>query len=153
MTTPPDIESGNISRYHWSIRHPFIDGQKDSVALIVTPHTGLLPRWRFVLPHDYKNVVKWGVGDKSGGEVNTAPRGKVASEGAVTIQNGPTVVWFGALEPLSATQAAYLVFQGDAPHYVMFGQAPEVDAPPDKLEGVSFGEHDHHASFNMSEPH
>ena len=63
--------------------------------------------------------------------------------------NGPLVVWFGGHESLSTTQSAFLVFEGEAPHYIAFCQSESVGGPPASLEGVSFGNdhpshpHDH----------
>ena len=68
--------------------------------------------------------------------------------GPVQLVNGPEVLWMGGLDALSSKKSAYLVFKGDPPHYVAFGQAEEPDGPPGALEGVSFGDHDEHPSEN-----
>jgi hypothetical protein len=71
--------------------------------------------------------------------------------------NGPLVVWFGGHESLSSTQSAFLVFEGEAPHYVAFGQAESVGGPPSNLEGISFGDdhptHPHDHSHHPSDSH
>jgi len=73
--------------------------------------------------------------------------------------NGPLVIWFGGHESLSSTQSAFLVFEGEAPHYVAFGQAESVGGPPSNLEGISFGDdhpthpHDHDHSHHPSDSH
>ena len=50
--------------YNWRIYHPYEDVEK-RVCVEVNAWRGLLYRWRFIIPHDYKGIVKWGVG-KSG---------------------------------------------------------------------------------------
>ena len=51
--------------------------------------------------------------------------------------NGPTVLWFGGNESLSTELSAYLVFEGEPPDYISFGQAREVDGPPYEMEGIT----------------
>ena len=135
--------------YNWRIHHPYgPDG--DEVAVEVAPLSGLLPKWRFVLPGDYEGVTRWGTGPSNGGEVSTDVRGPVQG-GPVQLVNGPVVIWFGGLDPLSSRKSAYMVFKGDPPHYVAFGQAEEPEGPPGALEGVSFGDHPMHPGSN--DPH
>lgn len=108
------------------------------------PLSGLLPRWRFVLPADFDGVVRWGMGETNmPATLRTAIRGISQSDGAVQLTDGPKVIWFGALEPLSVKVSAYLLFRGNPPHYVMFGQATSPQSPPQKLEGITFGDTHH----------
>jgi hypothetical protein len=128
--------------YNWRIHHPFGE-QGDEVAVEVGPQSGLLPRWRFVLPGDYKGVTRWGTGPANGGPVDADVRSP-AQGGPVRLVNGPEVIWLGGLDPLSPRKSAYVVFRGDPPHYVAFGQAEEPEGPPGALEGISFGDHPMH---------
>ncbi len=137
-------ESDPNTQYTWRIHHPFGDDE-DEVAIEVAPKSGLLPRWRFVTPGSYTGIVRWGVGAPNGGPVDTAVRGPVEG-GPVQLINGPEVLWMGSIEALSSKKSAYLVFKGEPPHYVAFGQAEEPNGPPGALEGVSFGDHDEHPS-------
>jgi hypothetical protein len=135
-------ESDPDTEYTWRIHHPF-GGDADEIAVEVAPKSGLLPRWRFVTPGGYIGVTRWGIGAPNGGPIEPAVRSPVEG-GPVQLVNGPEVQWMGGLDPLSSTKSAYLVFRGDPPHYVAFGQADEPDGPPGALEGVSFGDHDMH---------
>lgn len=130
------------TEYTWRIHHPFGD-DGDEVAVEVAPKSGLLPRWRFVTPGGYTGVTRWGTGAPNGGTVDMAVRNPVEG-GPVQLIDGPEVLWMGGLDALSSSKSAYLVFKGDPPHYVAFGQAEKPDGPPGALEGVSFGDHDMH---------
>ena len=142
-------EGGPGSAYDWKVYHPF-GGIETRAAVEVAPRNGLLARWRFVIPHDYKSVRSWGVGPPGGGPIDEAVRRPVRS-GPTRLVNGPAVIWFGGHEVLSSKLSAYLVFDGEPPHYLAFGQADEPGGPPHRLEGISFGtdphqpphEHDH----------
>lgn len=127
------------STYVWRIHHP-IDGVEDRVAVEVAPHRGLLPRWRFVVPAEWDGVVTWGVGRPGGGPVNPSVKRPV-EEGPVDLVNGPRVYWFGGHDTLSSKLSAYLVFEGDPPNYLAFGQADDPGGPPNRLEGITFGRH------------
>lgn len=135
-------ESDPDTEYNWRIHHPFGD-DGDEVAVEVSPKSGLLPRWRFVTPGSYTDVVRWGVGAPGGGPIDTDVRNPVEG-GPVQLVNGPEVRWMGSVEALSSSKSAYLVFKGEPPHYVAFGQAEEPDGPPGALEGLSFGDHSEH---------
>jgi len=68
--------------------------------------------------------------------------------------NGPLVVWFGGHESLSTKRSAYLVFDGEPPHYVAFGHAETVGGPPGNLEGISFGDdHPTHPNAHIDPSH
>ena len=128
---------------NWRVHHPF-EGVEDRVAVEVAPWKGLLARWRFVVPGDFKGVIRWGVGPAGTGDIDEDVKRPV-KDGPLKMVNGPEVLWFGGHESLSSKQSAYLVFQGEAPHYVAFGQADVVGGPPGNLEGISFGsEHPEH---------
>lgn len=133
----PSPQSGD-TQYNWRIHHPF-EGVEERVAVEVAPWKGLLPRWRFVVPGDFKGVARWGIGPSGTGDINEDVK-RPAKDGPVQMINGPVVVWFGGHESLSTALSAYLVFEGDAPHYVAFGQAESVGGPPGILEGISFGD-------------
>jgi hypothetical protein len=96
-----------------------------------------------VVPGSFQGIVEWGTGAPGGGPVDREVRNKAAG-GPVRLTQGPEVIWFGGLEPLSSRTSAYLVFAGEPPHYVAFGQAEEPDGPPGALEGISFGDHPEH---------
>ena len=130
-------ESGD-TQYNWRIHHPF-EGVENRVAVEVAPWKGLLPRWRFVVPGDYDGPAKWGIGPSGSGEINTDVK-RPAKDGPIQMVNGPLISWFGGHESLSTSQSAYLVFEGEPPHYVAFGQAEAVGGPPGELEGISFGD-------------
>lgn len=91
------------------------------------------------------------MGPVNGGPIDTDVRGKVEG-GPVQLVNGPEVNWFGGVEALSSQKSAYLVFKGDPPHYVAFGQAEDPESPPGALEGISFGDHPSHPSLG-GQPH
>jgi hypothetical protein len=127
------------SKYDWRVHHPF-EGVPGRAAIEVSPRRGLLPRWRFVVPHDFTSVVRWGVGAPGGGEVTVEVLRPVKSE-PTQLVNGPLVVWFGGHDVLSSRLSAYLVFDGHPPHYIAFGQADQPGGPPLRLEGISFANH------------
>ncbi len=127
------------SAYGWRVYHPYGDSP-DLAAVEVSPKRGLLPRWRFVIPHDYTAVRSWGVGPPGGGPIDEAVTRPVKS-GPTRLVNGPAVVWFGGHEALSSRLSAYMVFDGPPPHYLAFGQADVPGGPPLRLEGISFGVH------------
>ncbi len=136
------LDSDPNTEYNWRIHHPFGEAG-DEVAVEVAPRSGLLPRWRFVTPGSYTDITRWGVGAPNGGPVETNVRGPVEG-GPVRLINGPEVRWMGSVEALSSSKSAYLVFKGEPPHYVAFGQAEDPDGPPGPLEGLSFGDHAQH---------
>ena len=113
------------------------------MAVEVSPKNGLIPRWRFVVPRDFGGILVWGTGPSDGGEVNADVKNP-SHGGPVQLVNGPEVIWFGGISPLSSKISAYLVFEGSPPHYIAFGQADKVDGPPRTMEGISFGEHTSH---------
>ncbi len=137
----PQSQTGD-TQYNWRIHHPF-EGVEDRVAVEVGPWNGLLPRWRFVVPSDYQGPSRWGIGPAGTGEIDEDVK-RPAKDGPIQMVNGPLVVWFGGHESLSSKQSAYLVFDGEPPHYVAFGQAAAIGGPPDDLEGISFGDHPSH---------
>ncbi len=133
---PPD------TLYNWQIRHPF-EGVTDRVAVEVSPRSGLLPRWRFVIPADYSGVVVWGVGEPGAESIDHSLVRRPVTQGPVQLKDGPIVEWMGGHNPLSSSLSAFLVFEGDPPHYLAFGQADEPGGPPSSLEGVYFQSHQH----------
>jgi hypothetical protein len=137
-----DEAAAGSTRYDWKVYHPY-GGEPGRAAIEVSPRKGLAPRWRFVLPVDYAGVKSWGVGQPGGGHTIAEARRPVHS-GPTRITNGPAVVWFGGHDVLSSRLSAYLVFEGDPPHYLAFGEANEPGGPPHKLEGVSFAAHGPH---------
>ena len=146
---PPQSDE---TQFNWRIHHPF-EGVENRVAVEVGPWKGLLPRWRFVLPGEYKGPSRWGVGPAGTGEINEDVK-RPAKDGPIQMVNGPLVVWFGGHESLSTQQSAYLVFEGEAPHYVAFGQADTVGGPPGNLEGISFGnDHPTHPNAHIDPSH
>ena len=150
---PPSQSSD--TQYNWRIHHPFEDVEH-RVAVEVAPWKGLLPRWRFVIPGDFKGVSRWGVGPAGSGQIDENVKRPV-KDGPIQMTNGPLVVWFGGHESLSTTQSAFLVFEGEAPHYIAFGQSESVGGPPANLEGISFGNdhpnhpHDHDHTHHPSD--
>jgi hypothetical protein len=148
---PGPPSEADDTQYNWKIHHPF-EGVEDRVAVEVAPWRGLLPRWRFVVPGDYKGPTKWGIGPAGSGEIDEDVK-RPAKDGPIQMVNGPLVVWFGGHESLSTKQSAYLVFDGEPPHYVAFGQAQAVAGPPDQLEGISFGDHPTHPGGHIDETH
>ncbi len=134
----PKPAKGHLgTRFEWRIHHP-IDGIPDRVCVEVSPKKGLLARWRFVLPGYFGKPLKWGTSKSNHpNQIKECPRGAIEG-GPVKLKDGPIVLWFGALEPLSRRSSAYLVFEGTTPDYIMFGQADSTDAPPTSLEGILF---------------
>ena len=146
----PSSESDD-TQFNWRIHHPF-EGVEDRVAVEVAPWKGLLPRWRFVVPGDYQGPTRWGIGPAGLGEIDEDVK-RPAKDGPIQMVNGPLVVWFGGHESLSTTQSAYLVFEGEPPHYVAFGQADAVGGPPGQREGISFGDsHPSHPGESNLDP-
>jgi len=146
----PSSESGD-TEYNWRIHHPF-EGIEDRVAVEVAPWQGLLPRWRFVVPGEFNGVARWGIGPPGTGNIDENVK-RPAKGGPTQMVNGPLVVWFGGHESLSTKQSAYLVFEGEPPHYVAFGQAEDDGGPPGTLEGISFGDnHPAHPGESTLDP-
>ena len=69
------------------------------------------------------------------------PSGAPLRHGPVQLTDGPEVEWLGGHNPLSSSLSAYIVIDGDPPHYLAFGQADEPEAPPSSLEGIYFNAH------------
>ena len=128
------------SRYCWQIHHPF-EGIDDRAAIEVSPWSGLLPRWRFILPSDYEGIVRWGVGPPGAQEVSFEAVRRPVRHGPVQLVDGPEVEWLGGHNPLSNSLSAYIVIDGDPPHYLAFGQSEEPEGPPTSLEGIYFNAH------------
>ncbi len=128
------------SRYQWQVHHPFED-IPGRAAIEVSPWTGLLPRWRFVVPADYEGIVMWGVGPPGATKVDFAAVRRPVRHGPVQLIDGPMVEWFGGHNPLSRSLSAYIVIDGDPPHYLAFGQSEDTETPPASLEGVYFAAH------------
>ena len=129
------------SRFNWNVHHPF-DGIETRAAVEVAPWSGLLPRWRFVLPADFKGVVRWGAGQAGSAQFDQDAVRRPVGDQDVQLHDGPVVDWMGGHNPLSTKLAAFLVFDGDPPHFVAFGQADEQDGPPTSLEGIYFAAHE-----------
>ena len=131
------------SRFRWQIHHPYenIDGR---AAIEVAPWSGLMPRWRFVIPADYEGVVRWGVGAPNAQNISFSDVRRPVRHGPVQLVDGPMVEWFGGHNPLSKSLSAYIIIDGDPPHYLAFGQSEDADQPPSSLEGVYFNAHDPH---------
>ena len=138
---PPSSDEPQ-SRFRWQVHHPF-DNVPGRAAIEVAPWTGLLPRWRFVIPADYEGVVSWGIGPPGAMEVSFDAVRRPTRHGPVQLTDGPVVEWLGGHNPLSPSLSAYLVIDGDPPHYLAFGQSEEPDAPPASLEGIYFAAHEH----------
>ena len=136
----PSIGNNPDSRFRWTVHHP-VDGIETRAAVEVGPWSGLLPRWRFVVPADFKRVVRWGIGPSGGEDLGEAATSRRVHQENVQLQNGPMVDWMGGHSPLSKNLSAFLVFDGDPPHFMAFGQAEEMDGPPTNLEGVYFAGH------------
>ena len=134
------------SRFRWQVHHPFED-IPGRAAIEVGPWSGLLPRWRFVVPADYEGIVRWGIGPSSvpinGSEISLENVRRPMRHGPVQLVDGPLVEWFGGHNPLSPTRSAYIIIDGDPPHYLAFGQADDPEGPPTTLEGVYFAAHNH----------
>ena len=128
------------SQFKWDVHHP-IDGKEDRAAVEVGPWTGLLPRWRFVVPAEFDRVVRWGVGPAGSGDFSQSDVRRPVGGENVQLQDGPTVDWMGGHNPLSKKLSAFLVFDGDPPHWMAFGQADDPDGPPTNLEGIYFAAH------------
>lgn len=128
------------SRFRWNVHHPF-DGIETRAAVEVAPWSGLLPRWRFVVPADFKRVVRWGIGPPGGADLGDNPVTRPIHEENVQLLDGPMVDWMGGHNPLSKKLSAFLIFDGDPPHFMAFGQADEMDGPPTNLEGIYFAAH------------
>lgn len=128
------------SRFRWQIHHPF-EGIHDRAAIEVSPWNGLLPRWRFIIPSDYEGVVRWGVGPPGATDISFEAVRRPLRHGPVQLTDGPEVEWLGGHNPLSNSLSAYIVIDGDPPHYLAFGQADEPEAPPSSLEGIYFNAH------------
>lgn len=130
------------SRFRWNVHHP-VDGIDNRAAVEVGPWSGLLPRWRIVIPADFKSVVRWGVGAAGSLLIDADAIRRPVSDDAVQLHDGPEVSWMGGHNPLSKSLSAYLVFDGDPPHWVAFGQADAQDGPPTSMEGIYFNTHPH----------
>ncbi len=136
--TPSSEDPG--SRFRWQVHHPF-ENIPGRAAIEVTPWSGLMPRWRFVIPAEYEGMVRWGIGEANGGEVSFDNVRRPLRHGPVQLVDGPLVEWFGGHNPLSPNLSAYIIIDGDPPHYLAFGQADEPEGPPTTLEGVYFAAH------------
>ncbi len=133
------------SRFCWQVHHPF-ENIPGRAAIEVGPWSGLLPRWRFVVPADYEGVVRWGIGPPNGAvadptQISLENVRRPLRHGPVQLTDGPLVEWFGGHNPLSPNLSAYIVIDGDPPHYLAFGQADEPEGPPTVLEGIYFAAH------------
>ena len=146
----PHETGGPPTVYDWKVYHPF-EGVPARAAVEVAPKRGLVPRWRFVVPHDYQGVKSWGVGAPGGRQISPEVKRAVRS-GPTRLVNGPTVIWFGGHEALSSKLSAYLIFEGEPPHYLAFGQADEPGGPPRRLEGITFAAHGHPPQPHSADP-
>ncbi len=138
---PPSSDEPQ-SRFRWLVHHPF-ENVPGRAAIEVAPWSGLLPRWRFVIPADYEGVVTWGIGPPGASEVSLDAVRRPTRHGPVQLTDGPVVEWFGGHNPLSPSLSAYLVIDGDPPHYLAFGQSEDPEGPPASLEGIYFAAHEH----------
>lgn len=128
------------SRFTWNIYHPF-GPNNDLVCVEVGVKKGLFPRWRFVIPQSYSKYYYWGFGKANEPEniyANPIPK---YYDHSVQIEGGPIVQWFGTTKALSSKVSAYIILTPPMPHYIMFGQAESSEAPPGKLQGITFGHH------------
>ena len=47
--------------YNWEIDHGDPNDLNSKIVISVKPHTGLLSKWRFILPANYQGLTEWGV--------------------------------------------------------------------------------------------
>ena len=130
---PPKRQPAAESRFVWSV-HRNYGGIPSHVAVEVRPHFGTMMYWRLIVPAS-STVVAWGLGPAGGGAILGMTM--MAVEGQLTFQS-TSCAFFGSGDALSPSVSAYVVFEGQPPSFVGFGQAQEpLGTPSGDIEVIS----------------
>ena len=122
--------------YNWEIDLGDPNDLNSKIVISVKPHTGLLSKWRFILPANYQGLTEWGV-IEDGKNTIREPRG-IFETGNIQLQDGQVVVVIGGLEAISKIKAARLVLSVPPPNFLGFGFSEDDAAAPINIEGISF---------------
>ena len=127
--------------YNWEIDHGDPNDKKSQIIISVKPHSGLISKWRMILPADYEGLNHWGIIEDGETELRK-PRG-IFETGKIQLQDGQVVIVIGALEAVSKTKAARLILNTPPPHFLGFGFSEDDATAPTNIEGISFEDHPH----------
>ena len=127
--------------YNWEIDHGDPNDKNSNIIISVKPHSGLISKWRIILPADYQGLSDWGIIEDGETELRK-PRG-IFETGKIQLQDGQVVIVIGALEAVSKTKAARLILNTPPPHFLGFGFSEDDATAPTNIEGISFEDHPH----------
>ena len=127
--------------YNWEIDHGDPSDPESSIIVSISPHSGLISKWRIILPAEYEGLINWGIYTKESKELNN-PRGIVETD-KIILQDGLEVIVKGGVESISKTKPAQLTVKNPPPHFIGFGFSEDENSPPQNIEGITFEDHPH----------
>ncbi len=131
----------NSSLYNWEIDHGDPSDINSNIIISISPLSGLLSKWRIILPADYEGLVNWGVYSKEIEEI-TEPRGIFETD-QIQLDDGLKVIVKGGVEPISKNKKARIIIKNPPPHFIGFGFSDDDYSPPKNIEGITFDDHPH----------
>lgn len=127
--------------YNWEIDHGDPKDPESNIIISVAPHSGLISKWRIILPANYEHIIDWGIYSKETKNLSP-PRGIVETE-KIILQDGLEVMVKGGIESISKNKMARIIVKNPPPHFIGFGYSEDELSPPQNIEGITFEDHPH----------
>tara|TARA_Y100000768_G_scaffold157879_1_gene117829 strand:- start:10162 stop:10563 length:402 start_codon:yes stop_codon:yes gene_type:complete len=127
--------------YNWEIDHGDPSDPDSSIFISISPHSGLISKWRIILPAEYEGTIDWGIYIEKSNEI-IKPRGIVETE-KIIMQDGLEVIVKGGVESISKSKPAKIIVKNPPPHFIAFGFSEDENSPPKNIEGITFEDHPH----------
>lgn len=127
--------------YNWEIDHGDPADPESNIIVSISPHSGLISKWRIMIPANYEGIIEWGIYSKESKEL-VIPRGSVETD-KITMQDGLEVKLKGGVESITKNKPAQIICKNPPPHFIAFGYSEDEISPPQNLEGIAFEDHPH----------
>ena len=126
----------NSPVYNWEIDHGDPNDKNSNIIISVSPFTGLISKWRIILPAGYEGLIDWGIYSKEDQTINE-PRGSFETD-KITLQDGMEVIIKGGVESVSKSKPARVIVKNPPPSFMGFGFSEDENSPPTNIEGITF---------------
>ena len=110
--------------------------KNSNIIISVSPFTGLISKWRIILPAGYEGLIDWGIYSKEDQTINE-PRGSFETD-KITLQDGMEVIIKGGVESVSKSKPARVIVKNPPPSFMGFGFSEDEYSPPKNIEGITF---------------
>ena len=127
--------------YNWEIDHGDPSDPDSSIFISISPHSGLISKWRIILPAEYDGIIEWGIYIEKSKKI-IKPRGIVETE-KIIMQDGLEVIVKGGVESISKSKPAKIIVKNPPPHFIGFGFSEDENSPPKNIEGITFEDRPH----------